>query len=128
MLALRRMESTVTALITPEPEQVSEILVGGPEFHDAIDWRKHFSDQLQGRGLEIGPLHRPMVRHSGMDVVYIDRCTVRKLRSHYPELAELPLIEPNLLGDAETLRRVPDADYDFLIAAHVIEHMRNPIS
>ena len=91
------------------------------------DWRTHFSNQLSGRGLEIGPLHRPMVKHDGMRVEYIDRCTVKELREHYPELNDLPLVEPDILGDAETLSSVPDAEYDFLISAHVIEHMKNPL-
>ena len=44
------------------------------------DWRKHFSDQLSGKGLEIGPLHRPMVKHDGMQITYIDRLPVEELR------------------------------------------------
>lgn len=95
--------------------------------YELRDWRKYFSDQLQGKGLEIGPLHRPMLRHSGMDVDYIDRCTVAELREHYPELNELPLVEPTIIGDAETMQGIPDQQYDFLISAHVIEHMKNPL-
>ena len=91
------------------------------------DWRSYFAKQLNGRGLEIGPLHRPMVRHEGMDIDYIDRCTVAELRAHYPELNDLPLIEPDILGDAETLDNISGNSYDFLISAHVIEHMRNPL-
>ena len=92
------------------------------------DWRTYYSRRLTGKGLEIGPLHRPMVRHEGMDIDYIDRCTVKELREHYPELNDLPLVEPNIIGDAETLSGIKDKTYDFLIAAHVIEHMRNPLS
>ena len=98
------------------------------EHYESRDWRTHFSQQLSGRGLEIGPLHRPMVSHEGMQVEYIDRCTVAELRAHYPELAELPLVEPDIIGDAETMQGIPDNEYDFLIAAHVIEHMKNPIA
>jgi len=92
-----------------------------------IDWRRHFSKQLSGRGLEIGPLHRPMVKHSGMKVEYIDRYSVKDLREHYPELRDLPLVEADILGDAQTLDNIEDNSYDFLISAHVIEHMRDPI-
>ena len=95
--------------------------------HEFRDWRKYFSAKLSGRGLEIGPLHRPMLRHEDMEVDYIDRCTVAELRRHYPELNELPLVEPTIIGDAETMDVVPDRAYDFLIAAHVIEHMKNPV-
>lgn len=92
------------------------------------DWRKHFSDQLQGKGIEIGPLHRPMIKHDGMDIDYIDRCTVEELRKHYPELQKLPLVEPDIVGDAETMEGIEDQKYDFVISAHVIEHTKNPIN
>lgn len=92
------------------------------------DWRKHFSDQLQGRGIEIGPLHRPMLKHDGMQIEYIDRCTVAELRKHYPELQKLPLVEPDIVGDAEIMEGVADEAYDFVISAHVVEHTKNPIN
>lgn len=91
------------------------------------DWRKYFSDQLSGKGIEIGPLHRPLVTHPGMQVEYIDRYSVAQLRAHYPELNELPLVEPHIIGDAETFSNVPPQHYDFCVSAHVIEHMKNPI-
>ncbi len=97
------------------------------EAYESRDWREHFSQQLIGEGLEIGPLHRPMKTHSQMNVKYIDRYSVEDLRSHYPELNELPLVEPDILGDAETLSSVDDSSFDFIISAHVIEHMKNPL-
>lgn len=92
------------------------------------DWRHYFSSKLHGDGLEIGPLHRPMITHPGMKMKYVDRCTVADLREHYPELNELPLVEPDILDDAETLTSVSAEQFDFLISAHVIEHMKNPLS
>jgi predicted SAM-dependent methyltransferase len=92
------------------------------------DWRTYFASKLKGKGLEIGPLHRPMVTHSGMKMTYVDRCTVAELRAHYPELNELPLVEPQILDDAETLKTVSNESFDFIISAHVIEHMKNPLS
>lgn len=145
------LKNLVTNLTLPEEQrglkELSRRLNGGgtlpPQFASAIpqadvreenlqafeerDWRGYFAGQLSGRGIEIGPLHRPMVRHGGMNVEYIDRCTVAELREHYPELNDLPLVEPHIIGNAETMDVVPDAEYDFLIAAHVIEHMKNPL-
>lgn len=92
------------------------------------DWRRHFSNQLKGRGLEIGPLHRPLVTHDAMQVDYLDRLTTEQLRSHYPELADLPLVEPTIIGDAQTMEGIPDSTYDFVVSSHVIEHMRNPLA
>lgn len=92
-----------------------------------MDWRGHFASRLRGHGLEIGPLHRPLALPTGITVDYVDRLSVSDLRHHYPELRDLPLVEPTFLDDAETLATVPDGRYDFVWAAHVMEHMRNPI-
>ncbi len=92
------------------------------------DWRKHFSSQLQGQGLELGPLHRPLQTHDGIKVSYVDRMSVSELREHYPELEELDLVEPDIIDNAELLRSVKDSSQDFIIAAHIIEHLRNPFA
>lgn len=89
--------------------------------------RESFVQRLHGRGLDIGPLHRPMVTHPDMKMEYIDRFPVEKLREHYPELAEHELAGPLFIDDAETLARTNNGRYDFVVAAHVIEHMRNPL-
>lgn len=92
------------------------------------DWRAHYAARLRGHGLEIGPLHRPLTLPAGITVDYVDRLSVADLRAHYPELGALDLVEPTFLDDAETLATVPDAKYDFVWAAHVMEHMRSPIA
>ena len=95
--------------------------------YEMKNWRKYFSNKLSGRGLEIGPLHRPMCRHEAMEIDYIDHYSVEQLRKEYPELRELDLVEPNIIGDAQDLAVISDNAYDFLISAHVIEHMKNPL-
>ncbi len=95
--------------------------------HENKDWRNYFSSKLNGKGLEIGPLHRPLPTHKGMQVDYIDRYPIAQLKSHYPEIQDQIFIDPQIIGDAETLSSVPEKSYDFLVSAHVIEHMKNPI-
>lgn len=89
--------------------------------------REYFSTHLAGHGLDLGALHRPMVKHDGMRVKYVDRFPVAKLREHYPELASQPLQEADIIDDAETLETILSETQDFVISAHVIEHMRNPL-
>lgn len=120
--------------IPPRPDWYPESYIPQADTADRLpfevddrDWRAEYIDALWGKGLEIGPLHRPMVRHAGMDIDYLDRHTAAELKIKYSELGELPLIEPHIIDDAETMEKVPSGKYDFLIAAHVIEHMRNPI-
>jgi len=90
-------------------------------------WREHFSKSLQGEGIEIGALNRPLEKHSGMSVKYVDQYPIEKLREVYPELDDKNLVEPDILDNAETLASIDEGSFDFVIAAHVIEHMKNPI-
>jgi SAM-dependent methyltransferase len=94
---------------------------------DERDWRRHFSSRLRGRGIEIGALYKPVPRHADMQVVYVDALPPDVLRARYPELEGETLVEPDLIDDAATLDKVPDGTCDFLIAAHVLEHLPNPI-
>lgn len=119
------LESLPAGLTSDVPQ--ADIVERELEAYRDFDWRGHFSRQLSGKGLEIGPLHRPMLRHAGMDIDYIDRYSVADLRKHYPELNELPLVDADIIGDAQTLSNISKDKYDFLIAAHVIEHMKNPL-
>lgn len=127
---LKKSKYAGLKLITFYKSEIPQASIEDAEYVEIAerDWRSFFSCRLQGKGLEIGPLHRPMVRHDGMDMDYIDRYSVAELREHYPELKKLDLVEPNIIGNAEDLASVSDHSYDFLISAHVIEHMRNPIA
>jgi SAM-dependent methyltransferase len=90
------------------------------------EWRTHFAAQLSGRGLEIGPLNRPLTTHAGMTVLYVDYADQATLKRLHPELADaIPPV--HIIDDAEVLGTVEAESFDFLVAAHVIEHMRNPL-
>jgi predicted SAM-dependent methyltransferase len=52
---------------------------------------------------------------------------VAQLREHYPELNDLPLVEPHIIDDGETLETIEDHSLDFIIANHMLEHCENPI-
>jgi SAM-dependent methyltransferase len=52
---------------------------------------------------------------------------VTLLRRHYPELAELPLVEIDFMDDGERLGTVPPESQDFVIANHLLEHTGDPI-
>lgn len=96
-------------------------------YKESKDWRKYFSALLVGKGLDIGPLHRPMVTHSDMAVTYVDQYPLKILRDYYPELADKEIIAPDVIDNAERLETFFPYTQDFVIAAHVIEHMRDPI-
>ncbi len=89
--------------------------------------RKRLASRLQGEGVEIGALHRPLPTPSGARVRYVDRLDEAGLRSHYPELADKPLVAVHVVADGELLDTLPDASQDFLIANHFLEHTEDPI-
>lgn len=82
---------------------------------------------LHGSGIEIGALHRPLATPPGVQVCYVDRQNKADLCKHYPELAVLPIVEPDIIDDGETLGKIGDESQDFVIASHFIEHCEDPI-
>ncbi len=89
--------------------------------------RRRLASWLQGRGIEIGALHRPLEVTPGASVTYVDRLPVAELREHYPELADLPLTPVAVIGNAEDLSAFDDQTLDFVIANHLLEHLEYPI-
>ena len=57
----------------------------------------------------------------------VDRMNVAELRRQYPELANEPLVETQIVDDGETLATIGEATQDFVIANHFIEHCENPL-
>ena len=82
---------------------------------------------LNGEGIEVGALHRPLRVPAGAKVRYVDRMPVEELRRHYPELAEYSLVPVDIIGSAEDLSFFPDNSVDFVIANHLLEHLEYPI-
>jgi SAM-dependent methyltransferase len=82
---------------------------------------------LIGEGVEIGPLHQPLAVPPHARVRYVDRMTTPDLRSEYPELADWPLTEVDIVDDGETLATIPAESQDFIIANHFLEHTENPV-
>lgn len=91
--------------------------------------RRRLTRRLRGRGLELGALHVPLdLSSSGVEEVrYVDRMPEEKLREHYPELRQLPLVHVDIIDDAGVLSSIADNSLDFIIANHLIEHMPDPI-
>src|SRR5437870_4275781 len=93
---------------------------------DVNTHRARLLQMLSGDGIEIGALHRPVIAPH-LRVLHVDRMMPEELMRHYPELAGHTLVEPNIIDDAETLAKIADGSQEFVIANHVIEHMRDPV-
>jgi predicted SAM-dependent methyltransferase len=60
-------------------------------------------------------------------VRYVDHLTVDELRQHYPELADEPLVDVDVVDDGERLATIGDSTQDFVIANHFLEHCEDPL-
>jgi len=90
--------------------------------------RRHIADTyLFGEGIEVGALHSPLRVPDRTNVRYVDRLSVDDLRKQYPDLANSPLVEIDIIDNGELLSTIDDASVDFIIANHMIEHCQNPI-
>lgn len=95
---------------------------------DHLALRRIFSwPWLVGEGLEIGALQQPFSLPAGVHAQYVDSKTIEQLRAAYPELANVPLVSPDIVDRVETLGTIANASFDFVIASHVIEHAESPI-
>ncbi len=81
---------------------------------------------LHGRGIEIGALWRRFPVPPGARVWYVDRLSGDALAEHYPELKGR-ILPCDLVADAAELPVAP-ASLDFLIASHLLEHLRFPLA
>jgi SAM-dependent methyltransferase len=94
----------------------------------AVDKRRRLSTWLRGDGIEIGALHEPLRVHREAHVRYVDRLSVAEQRRQYPELADAPLVDVDVIAPADDLNWIDDASLDFVIANHLLEHLEDPIA
>ena len=79
------------------------------------------------RGLEIGPLHAPMVRRHEGPVLYVDHATAPELKAKNrgnPHCDVEAIVEVDAVWGERTLKQCLDGrQVDYVIASHVIEHV-----
>ena len=85
-------------------------------------------DAAHSRGLEIGPLNRPVVSRDLGPVEYIDRASTEELRKWYsinPEVNIDEIVQVDHVWGDQTLAECVGSEgaYDYLVASHVIEHV-----
>ena len=82
---------------------------------------------LSGDGIEIGALHSPTAIPAHARTRFVDRKPAEELRKEYFELADLELVEIDIVDDGETLATIPDESLDYVVANHFLEHTEDPI-
>ena len=94
---------------------------------DRADILASLIDAARQRGLEIGPLDRPMVTRDMGPVEYVDRASRDDLlaayEGHEVDARRIPQID-HVWGEQSLLECVGGGrDYDYVLASHVIEHV-----
>ena len=94
-------------------------------------WALH--DFSVGHGLEVGPLHRPIIDKDEGDVSYVDVYDRDSIVRHYEDdpavvVEQIPEIDFHLIqADGSTLTLVEatksGAPFDWVMASHVVEHV-----
>ena len=90
-------------------------------------------DFSHGRGLEVGPLHDPILRKHEADVRYIDILDQAGLRAYYQDhpgipVENIPQIDYALTQPDGRIVSLVEASrsgvpFDWLVASHVVEHV-----
>jgi SAM-dependent methyltransferase len=83
---------------------------------------------VRGSGIEIGALQFPLPVRPDVYVRYADRLTLADARVHYRELDPHPLVDPTIICDAAMLTPCADRSVDFVVANHLLEHLKDPLA
>ncbi|HYC36865.1 MAG TPA: methyltransferase domain-containing protein [Usitatibacter sp.] len=88
-------------------------------------------DPASMRGLEIGPLHRPIALKRNGYVKYVDHNSTEELRRRF---VNDPVVRPEDIADVDFVIKggkgildVVTEKFDYIIASHVFEHVPNPV-
>jgi SAM-dependent methyltransferase len=77
-------------------------------------------------GLEIGPLHDPLVKKVDGKIFYVDHCSAIDLRAKYQgQIDAAGIVEIDYVWSGGSLMDVVGdrAPFDYVVASHVIEHV-----
>lgn len=97
------------------------------ESTEATRRRRLAERYLEGEGIEIGALNRPLPTPPGARVRYVDRMDAQGLSEHYPEIPQATMVPIHVIDDGERLKTFADESLDFMIANHFLEHCEDPI-
>lgn len=88
-------------------------------------------DLANNVGLELGPLHRPILTKKVSKVFYVDHVSTKELRKKYEghpfDLNSIVDVD-YAVGDKTLKQSLPNKKFDFVVASHVIEHIPNVVA
>ncbi len=76
------------------------------------------------RGLELGPLHNPLIEREGTQVLYVDHADTATLRRKYEGHDVGEIVDVDVVWDQRLASALGDrAPVGYVVASHVIEHV-----
>lgn len=121
-------------------DEVDVLLASGARLANSpsIQHRERLERLLVGvgcfeRGLELGPLSRPIIDKANYNVVYVDHATTAELRAKYDAdktqkaLDREKLVDVDVVWGGQPLVQSVGSGYAYCLASHVIEHVADPI-
>jgi SAM-dependent methyltransferase len=117
--------------LRPARQRLRDILLRRSDWEDQATFREDLARRyLDGDGIEIGALHRPLRVPPSAHVRYVDLMRREELLSaHSTAVYGNPrwVVETDVIDDGERLSTLADASVDFVIANHILEHTEDPI-
>lgn len=105
--------------------------LGEEVFRDSSDpvlFRLWLGSRLHGKGLEFGPGANPFPVSLSASTIYADRFSADSLLENaYPGQVLDSMMVPHFLADMSDLDNFGTNSFDYIVASHVIEHLRDPI-
>jgi SAM-dependent methyltransferase len=81
-------------------------------------------DVATGRGVEIGPLHAPIVRKADGPVLYVDYDSTEVVKANRPaKIDPEQIVDVDIVWGERPLAEAVGAPLDYIVASHVIEHV-----
>jgi SAM-dependent methyltransferase len=82
-----------------------------------------------GLGLEIGPLHHPIVGRTDADVLYVDHASTEDLVAKYADDPEVDEVVPVdvVWADRRLREALGERRANWVIASHILEHVPDPV-
>ena len=87
-------------------------------------------DLRNSRGVEMGPLHAPIVKKSDGHIIYVDHADTDTILEKYknnPEVDPAKIVKIDAVWGKHDLKETVGTTVDYIIASHVVEHVPNLI-